>query len=57
MYLPGQGSFARIGDLDISGNQLTVEAQINMTGQFIYVLRGSTFCGVFTKSGPLVLIR
>ncbi len=35
----------------------TFHGQRQDTGQFIYVLRGSTFCGVFTKTGPFVLIR
>src|ERR1017187_4956938 len=33
--LPGQPSYYEVGDLNVTGNQITVEAQINRTAPYI----------------------
>ncbi len=52
LYLPSQPSYVNIGDLDVPGNQITVEAEINRTTPFV---GGNLYAGdiVSKHQGPL----
>ena len=47
--LPSQPSFVSIGDLDITGDQITIEAEFNRTtpysGGFLYAAKQNISCG------------